>query len=151
MSDTLQLANELIGRASVTPEDAGCQELMRGRLAAIGFECQDLPFGDVSNFWARRGNRAPLLVRLSPGALRADTQGGPRTLFIDGGFAEMADNRLTVLTEAAMRPEELDAEAVDALLAEASALKIPDDAAFAERQRALQRARVQRKLLPKKS
>mgnify|MGYP000028248196 FL=1 len=62
MSDTLQLANELIGRASVTPEDAGCQELMRGRLAAIGFECQDLPFGDVSNFWARRGNRAPLLV-----------------------------------------------------------------------------------------
>ena len=62
MSDTLQLANELIGRVSVTPEDAGCQELMRGRLAAIGFECQDLPFGDVSNFWARRGNRAPLLV-----------------------------------------------------------------------------------------
>jgi succinyl-diaminopimelate desuccinylase len=62
MSDTLQLANDLIGRASVTPEDAGCQELMRGRLAAIGFECQDLPFGDVSNFWARRGNRAPLLV-----------------------------------------------------------------------------------------
>jgi succinyl-diaminopimelate desuccinylase len=62
MSDTLQLANDLIGRASVTPEDAGCQELMRGRLAAVGFECQDLPFGDVSNFWARRGNRAPLLV-----------------------------------------------------------------------------------------
>ncbi len=62
MSDTLQLANDLIGRASVTPEDAGCQELMRGRLAAIGFECQDLPFAEVSNFWARRGNRAPLLV-----------------------------------------------------------------------------------------
>jgi succinyl-diaminopimelate desuccinylase len=62
MSDTLQLANDLIGRASVTPEDAGCQELMRDRLAAIGFECQDLPFDDVSNFWARRGNRAPLLA-----------------------------------------------------------------------------------------
>ena len=62
MSDTLQLANDLIGRASVTPEDAGCQELMRGRLAAIGFECQDLPFAEVSNFWARRGNGAPLLV-----------------------------------------------------------------------------------------
>ena len=62
MSDTLQLANDLIGRASVTPEDAGCQELLRGRLGGIGFECQDLPFGEVSNFWARRGNRAPLLV-----------------------------------------------------------------------------------------
>ncbi len=62
MSDTLQLATDLIGRASVTPEDAGCQELMRGRLTAIGFACQDLPFADVSNFWARRGNGAPLLV-----------------------------------------------------------------------------------------
>ena len=93
-------------------------------------------------------NRAPLLVRLEPGTLRADTDGGPRTLFIDGGFAEMADNRLTVLTEAAMPPEELDAEAVESALAAARALSIPDDAAFAARQRALRRARVQRKLLP---
>ena len=93
-------------------------------------------------------NRAPLLVRLEPGTLRADTDGGPRTLFIDGGFAEMADNRLTVLTEAALPPEELDAAAVESDLAAARALSIPDDAAFAERQRALRRARVQRKLLP---
>ncbi|MFQ5349400.1 MAG: ATP synthase F1 subunit epsilon [Thermoanaerobaculia bacterium] len=93
-------------------------------------------------------NRAPLLVRLEPGVLRADTDGGPRTLYIDGGFAEMADNRLTVLTEAALRPEELDGEAVQAAFDEARALSIPDDAAFAERQRALRRARVQRKLLP---
>jgi len=62
MSDTLQLASDLISRASVTPEDAGCQELMRGRLAALGFECQNLPFDDVTNFWARRGDSAPLLV-----------------------------------------------------------------------------------------
>lgn len=94
-------------------------------------------------------NRAPLLVRLAPGALRADTDGGPRTLFIDGGFAEMADNRLTVLTEAAMQPEELDAEAISEAFDEARALRIPDAAAFAARQRALKRARVQRKLLPK--
>ena len=62
MSDTLQLACDLISRASVTPEDAGCQELMRGRLAALGFECENLPFDDVTNFWARRGDGAPLLV-----------------------------------------------------------------------------------------
>ncbi|UCE77579.1 MAG: succinyl-diaminopimelate desuccinylase [Gammaproteobacteria bacterium] len=62
MSDTLQLASDLISRASVTPEDAGCQELMRGRLAALGFECQNLHFDDVTNFWARRGDSAPLLV-----------------------------------------------------------------------------------------
>jgi len=62
MSDTLDLAMDLVSRASVTPEDAGCQHLMRERLEAIGFRCDDLPFGEVSNFWARRGNTAPLLV-----------------------------------------------------------------------------------------
>jgi succinyl-diaminopimelate desuccinylase len=62
MSDTLDLAMDLVSRASVTPEDAGCQQLMRERLAAIGFHCDDLPFGEVSNFWARRGDNAPLLV-----------------------------------------------------------------------------------------
>ncbi len=62
MSETLQLASDLISHVSVTPEDAGCQRLMRSRLEAIGFECQNLPFDDVSNFWARRGDAAPLLV-----------------------------------------------------------------------------------------
>ncbi|NIA01169.1 MAG: succinyl-diaminopimelate desuccinylase [Planctomycetia bacterium] len=62
MSDTLELATELVNRASVTPEDAGCQQLMRERLEAIGFHCDELPFGEVSNFWARHGDAAPLLV-----------------------------------------------------------------------------------------
>ncbi len=62
MSNTLELAKELVRRPSVTPDDAGCQVLMRERLAAIGFRSENLPFGDVSNFWARRGNKAPLLV-----------------------------------------------------------------------------------------
>jgi len=62
MSDTLDLAIDLVSRASVTPDDAGCQQLMRDRLEAIGFRCHDLPFGEVSNFWARRGDNAPLLV-----------------------------------------------------------------------------------------
>jgi len=62
MSATLELAKQLISRASVTPDDAGCQALMRARLDAIGFRCESLPFGEVSNFWARRGDSAPLLV-----------------------------------------------------------------------------------------
>lgn len=62
MSATLELAKDLISRASVTPEDAGCQQLMRARLAAIGFVVEDLPFAEVSNFWARRGDQPPLLV-----------------------------------------------------------------------------------------
>jgi len=59
---TLDLCCELIRRPSVTPEDGGCQELMMRRLAAIGFDCTPLPFGEVRNFWAERGREGPLLV-----------------------------------------------------------------------------------------
>ncbi|VAW76079.1 N-succinyl-L,L-diaminopimelate desuccinylase, partial [hydrothermal vent metagenome] len=62
MSHTLDLAKDLISRASVTPEDLGCQALMQQRLQAIGFKTEDLPFGEVQNFWARRGDSAPLIV-----------------------------------------------------------------------------------------
>jgi succinyl-diaminopimelate desuccinylase len=62
MSATLELAKDLISRPSVTPADAGCQELMIARLEAIGFHAQRLAFGEVSNFWAKRGDAAPLLV-----------------------------------------------------------------------------------------
>jgi succinyl-diaminopimelate desuccinylase len=62
MSETLELAKDLVSRASVTPEDSGCQKLMRQRLEAIGFRSEILAFGEVSNFWARRGDRRPLLV-----------------------------------------------------------------------------------------
>jgi succinyl-diaminopimelate desuccinylase len=59
---TLDLAKELIRRPSVTPKDEGCQDLMIERLEAIGFEIERLSFGDVDNFWARRGNGSPLVV-----------------------------------------------------------------------------------------
>ena len=62
MSETLELACQLIRCASVTPDDAGSQELMTRRLEAIGFQIEPLPFGEVTNFWARRGRSAPLLV-----------------------------------------------------------------------------------------
>jgi len=59
---TLELCCELIRRPSVTPEDAGCQALMLQKLLALDFNCIELLFGDVSNFWAERGNHGPLLV-----------------------------------------------------------------------------------------
>lgn len=62
MSDTLELAKELISRPSVTPEDAGCQLIMAKRLEALGFSIEHLRFGEVDNFWARRGNEGPLFV-----------------------------------------------------------------------------------------
>jgi len=60
MTETLELALDLIGRRSITPDDAGCQALMMGRLAAAGFRCENLRFGEVDNFWARHGDSAPL-------------------------------------------------------------------------------------------
>ncbi|HEY5603558.1 MAG TPA: succinyl-diaminopimelate desuccinylase [Gammaproteobacteria bacterium] len=59
-SDTLKLAEQLISRASVTPEDAGCQDLIIERLTAIGFTAEKLRFEDVDNVWLRRGNNEPL-------------------------------------------------------------------------------------------
>jgi len=60
-SATLQLACELISRPSVSPLDGGCQELMIARLQALGFTIQRLPFGDVDNFWAVKGESGPVL------------------------------------------------------------------------------------------
>jgi len=62
VTPTLRLAMDLIARASVTPEDAGCQELIRPRLEALGLVCEHLPFGDVSNLWARNAAPGPLFV-----------------------------------------------------------------------------------------
>jgi succinyl-diaminopimelate desuccinylase len=62
MSATLELAQALIARASVTPEDAGCQSLLAERLEKLGFTIEHLRYGDVDNLWARRGSTAPLFV-----------------------------------------------------------------------------------------
>jgi succinyl-diaminopimelate desuccinylase len=59
-SATVALACELISRRSVTPDDAGCQSLMAGRLEAMGFRVEHMRFGDVDNFWARRGDDGPV-------------------------------------------------------------------------------------------
>ena len=60
MSETLDLALQLLHRPSVTPEDAGCQEIMAERLAAAGFHIEPMRFGEVDNLWARRGSEDPL-------------------------------------------------------------------------------------------
>ena len=61
MPDALELAKELIGRKSVTPEDGGCQQLIASRLERAGFKCEPMRFGDVSNLWARRGTGHPVV------------------------------------------------------------------------------------------
>ena len=63
MSRTLHLAEQLIARRSVTPDDGGCQALIGARLEALGFACEARPSGpaqaQVANLWAvRRGSAA---------------------------------------------------------------------------------------------
>jgi len=61
LRSALDLARQLIARRSVTPEDAGCQDLVAQRLAAAGFGCESLRCGEVTNLWARRGSGHPLV------------------------------------------------------------------------------------------
>ena len=89
-------------------------------------------------------NRAPLLCRLGVGRLTADTvDKGERELFIDGGFGQMVENRLTILTEQAKEISKLDREAEGReALAAAQEMSAADERAFGERQRAMDRARA---------
>ena len=64
MSVILELTSELIRRASVTPEDGGCQALLAARLADVGFTIEDLRSGEVDNLWATHGTSGPVLVFL---------------------------------------------------------------------------------------
>lgn len=64
MSETLTLIKELIRRESVTPLDAGCQDLLAQRLSDVGFIDERLNFADTQNLWLRRGQNPPLFVFL---------------------------------------------------------------------------------------
>lgn len=61
---TLELAQDLLARPSITPEDHDCQALVAERLQALGFNIEWMPFGNVTNLWARRGVRSPVVCFL---------------------------------------------------------------------------------------
>ena len=61
MSATIELTQDLVSRASVTPLDEGCQDLMAARLEHVGFRIEKLRYGNVDNLWAVRGDSGPVL------------------------------------------------------------------------------------------
>ena len=125
MADTFQCS-------VVTPEKA----VLDTQAEFVAFPAHDGEIGILPG-------RSPLLCRVGIGPLRVRTESGEQTLFIDGGFAQMVDNRLTILTEQAKEPSELDREAAKTALAEAEGSTAGDEKSFRDRQAALQRARVQ--------
>ncbi|MGN6739821.1 succinyl-diaminopimelate desuccinylase [Dyella sp.] len=64
MSDVLDLTCELIRRASVTPDDAGCQAAIAARLMRAGFRVRHLRYGEVDNLWATHGDGGATLAFL---------------------------------------------------------------------------------------
>jgi F-type H+-transporting ATPase subunit epsilon len=91
--------------------------------------------------------RAPLACRLGIGPLRVETPTeGTRVLYINGGFAQVVNNQVTILTEQAKSPEDIDRAAAEQALTDARAMKITDDASFEARQNAIKRAQVQIKM-----
>jgi succinyl-diaminopimelate desuccinylase len=61
MSNTLELAKQLIARRSLTPQDDGCLDIMGARLAPLGFQPEKMRHGEVDNLWTRRGAVAPVV------------------------------------------------------------------------------------------
>lgn len=90
MSEVLRLTEALISRASVTPDDAGCQALLSQRLQAKGFDCRQIDFNDTKNLFASHGTGAPVFVFLGhtdvvPPGPREQWASDPFTPEIRGG------------------------------------------------------------------
>ena len=91
MSAVLNLTKELIARPSLTPDDAGCQQIIAARLALLGFKIEHLRFGQVDNLWARYGTESPLLVfaghtDVVPSGPKEQWHSDPFTPVIKDGF-----------------------------------------------------------------
>ncbi len=118
----------------VTPESA----VLECDAASAVFPAWD---GDVGIL----PRRAPLLCRLGTGILRVESDGKTRSFFIDGGFGQMVDNKLTLLTEQARAADEVDLETARQALEDARALAVEDG--YDQRQATIERARAQVKLV----
>jgi len=95
-------------------------------------------------------DRAPLLVKLGIGPLRLDSSAGQKQLFfIDGGVAQMKNNKLTILTTQAIPASQIDYESAKAEYAEAAARKATDEKTAAQREKEMARARAKQEIAVK--
>jgi succinyl-diaminopimelate desuccinylase len=60
--EAIEITKALISRQSVTPDDAGCQQLMIDYLQPLGFDCETMVFDDTTNLWATKGNASPTFI-----------------------------------------------------------------------------------------
>jgi F-type H+-transporting ATPase subunit epsilon len=127
--------NDTFHCSVITPERA----VLETEATFVAFPAHDGEVGILPG-------RAPLLFKMGIGALRVESPEGNHTFFVDGGFAQMVENRLTLLTEQAKALDEIDRAAAERALAEARNLPMVTDAEFAARQRVVRSAETQIRL-----
>lgn len=88
-------------------------------------------------------HRAPLVCKLGIGTLRVETDSGKHTMLIEQGFAQVVDNRVSILTQRARSLEELNVESARTALAEALAMEVTDEASSAARSNAIRSAKAE--------
>ncbi|MES1245417.1 MAG: ATP synthase F1 subunit epsilon [Acidobacteriota bacterium] len=124
--------NDTFHCSVITPERA----VLETEATFVAFPAHDGEVGILPG-------RAPLLFKMGIGELRVESPEGNHNYFVDGGFAQMVENRLTLLTEQAKAVEEIDKAAAERALTEARDLPMVTDAEFTTRQRAVRRAETQ--------
>ena len=119
----------------ITPE----RKVLECEAQFVAFPAHDGEMGVLSR-------RAPLVCKLGIGTMRVESPDAKHVFFVDQGFAQVVDNQLTILTEQARKPDELDARVAQGALVEARAMKIDDETSYTARSNAVRRAEVQLKL-----
>jgi F-type H+-transporting ATPase subunit epsilon len=90
--------------------------------------------------------RSPLVCKMGIGRLRVESPGGDHTFFVSGGFAQVLDNQLTILTQQAIESGDIDRAASERAMVEARAMKITDEVTLNARMNAIKSAAVQLKI-----
>ncbi len=106
------MAAETFDLSVITPE----AKVFDGKAEFVAIPAHDGEIGILHN-------RAPLLCMLGSGRLKVRTPGGVETWFIDGGFTQVLDNKVTVLTQRAVKPADLNAQQAHKQLEEAMKLR----------------------------
>jgi F-type H+-transporting ATPase subunit epsilon len=132
------MARDTFHCSVITPERA----VLEAEATFVAFPAHDGEVGILKG-------RAPLLYKMGAGELRVETPEGNHRLFVDGGFAQMVEDRLTLLTEQARPVEEIDRAAAERALDQARAMPSRDEVANNARQRAIDSARAQIRLATK--
>ncbi len=117
-------------------------ELVTPERAWPAVECTFAALPGADGQYGVLAGRAPLVCKLLAGELRLEVAGGWRRYYVQGGFAEVLDDVVTVLTEEAAEAGELSADAAAAELAQARALEAGDEQARQARQRRIEQARA---------